>query len=138
MHTTFYALGCDDKQWKLPSEEYSSVSILLDKRILFSIENQKAIINSIKNKGIKILIVATPVDSFPKQIKKETGCSIIYWLHSQPFWEIENKFGRAKARAELSIKKWFEWNFFVKPFQLWTKRYENKVKQFYKQLYRLR
>lgn len=131
--TTFFSPGYyDEKNWVLPNDGMSEIVVVPEKRNLFSESNVELIIKHILDKDIKILFITMPCSTIPSQIKEQTNCKIIYWLHSQPFWEIIDKFERAKERGKLSIKKWVEWQFFMKPTQKWKGRYERKIKKTYR------
>lgn len=131
--TTFFSPGYYDKEnWVLPNDGMSEIVVLPEKRDLFKENNIELIIEHIRKKEIKILFITMPCSKIPYKIKEQTNCKIVYWLHSQPFWEIIDKFERAKERGKLSIKKWIEWQFFVKPIDKWTGRYERKIKDIYR------
>ena len=128
--TTFFSPGYYDKEnWVLPNDGISEIVVLPEKVDLFKENNIDLIIEHIREKDIKILFIPMPCSGIPTKIKEQTNCKIVYWLHSQPFWEIIDRFERAKERGKLSIKKWIEWQFFIKPMDKWTGRYERKIKE---------
>ncbi|MGL5786277.1 MAG: glycosyltransferase [Bacteroidales bacterium] len=92
-------------------DEKAGISYLcFPNNCLQSSDNAEFLINEINSKKINLIIV--PDYDLPdlKRIKKETDCSIVYVLHSVPFWEIELKYQLAKRRSERSFLSYIEWH----------------------------
>lgn len=76
---------------------------------LQSPKNADFLIHEIIDNQIDILLVPDYDLPLLGHIKEETGCKIVFALHSAPFWEIIFKYQVAKRRSKKSFLNLLEW-----------------------------
>lgn len=96
IRSTFFARSIDRETFDSESDQYRIE--LLPQGKLMSEEQIDFVIDKIRENHISILFIVTNVKEFPVRIREATGCKIVYWLHSTPFWEIIVKNARRIAQ----------------------------------------
>ncbi len=100
-----------------------------------SMADARAMINTIKEKNIEVIISVGRNLLYTDEIKTATGCKYIFALHSVPFWEKEFEIERARKRRNHSFGSKMEWFLISYPKHFWFKKAYRKVRNRYISLY---
>ena len=103
IHSTFFTGLLVKEQFPTCPEAYDIE--LLPKGKFLSHEQIEFIISKIQERNIKILFLVCNLNVLPTEIQERTGCKLVCWLHSVPFWEVRYKMGHKIAKYRNYPKK---------------------------------
>lgn len=121
----FFAALYDKERWLESGAKLFPV-IQLPKRgknHCFTSPNVDVIIESILREDITLLFVAVPDTGLPTRIQQATGCRVVFWLHSIPYFEAITKIESYRTQGERSWYNRLIWQLLHRPRLLWGNRY---------------
>lgn len=132
--THYYALEHRQEQWQLPDISSSSVTLLPDKKKLWSKANLTFLLSDAKQQGIEVLFI--PVSSRNKRLAalRASGLKLVYWLHTAPFDEITWIRRTMEQRAKRSWLRSLEWQLIKKPWEVTLGATERRIHHRYRHI----
>lgn len=129
----FFAQAHNAEQWTPPSENAEDVLLLPSGEKLFSESNQRLMAEHVQRLGIAVLIVAVPERTVPELVRSLSGCRLVFYQHSIPFWEARRKIESARTQGERSWYNWLVWHLIKKPIFTWGNVYRDKIMRVYRE-----
>lgn len=132
----FVGRFCPEKMSKDAPSNFSVIE-LPERYVEQSKVDADAIISSVNNLKIEILVSVGRQMLYIKDIQENTQCKYVYALHSIPFWETELILDRARRRSKESLWAKFEWYFISYPKYVWFKKAFRIIRKMYEESYNL-
>lgn len=85
---------------------------------------------------IFVLVVLQLVELF-EEIRRRTGCKLVFSLHSIPLWEVTHHLYEKKRKSRASIGKMLEWHLLTYPKTRWLRKYDKPIINTYDRIYQL-
>lgn len=136
----FFASTFDERKWLESGAKHFPVHILpkRGKNHCFTSPNIDILIETIRRERIEVLFVAVPDKGLPTRLKGETGCRVVLWLHSLPYFEAMTKIESYRTQGERSWYNYLMWHLVHKPRLLWQDslmrkwqaRYREKIRSY--------
>lgn len=136
----FFASTFDERKWVEAGAKDFKVHLLPKggKNHCFTSPNIDRLIKVINEERIELLFVAVPDKVLPTRLKAETGCRVVLWLHSLPYFEALTKIESYRTQGERSWYNCLMWHCVHKPRLLWQDslmrkwqaRYREKIRSY--------
>lgn len=136
----FFASTFDERKWVEAGAKDFKVHLLpkRGKNHCFTSPNIDILIETIRRERIEVLFVAVPDKGLPTRLQRETGCRVVLWLHSLPYFEALTKIESYRTQGERSWYNRLMWHCVHKPRLLWgdklmrswQDRYREKIRAY--------
>lgn len=110
IHSIFIAHKHNPNEFVVPSTVNASIHCLPDAESFYSEQNRQALAAYIKAEGIKIVFTCYIDGSFFEGVREQFPCKLVFWNHTNPFWEHDYHTELGAIQATYSLKKKLQWH----------------------------